>query len=419
MHAAERSGYGFPSSVQKLHLVFTLAVLSCASACDLVLGIRELPPRVDATTGEDTASVDAGDASDAGASDADATLDDADDATPETADVGCDADLERDPENCDVCGHSCLGGGCIGRRCQPVLLTSSEVWPLAIAVDPGDDGYIFAADYKAQNLVRIAKDGSERRVLYHETNTNLPLMVAILGANVYLLETTVGGGPSSTIVRVDHDGANLRKLDTGGWTFGMSINRDGVFWINRIGANRIWRSELDFSGPKALRAVDPGVDEYSIVADEDPSGFVYWAGNDGVWRMHKDGTATTQLALYGTVPIAIDATSLFYASGEPGQPADQRFVFRIPKEGCTDAGPGDCRSTLTDGLVAKTVDPSLVLDGEFLDVVHLDGRHALRYPKLGGPPVTLISGVNVTSSAHDTRFVYFGTNVRGVYRVAK
>jgi hypothetical protein len=34
-------------------------------------------------------------------------------------DAGCNADLLTDPENCAVCGHSCLGGTCVGGNCQP------------------------------------------------------------------------------------------------------------------------------------------------------------------------------------------------------------------------------------------------------------------------------------------------------------
>jgi hypothetical protein len=68
-------------------------------------------------------------------------------------DAPCDADVGADPRNCGYCRHDCLGGGCTGGACEPVVLYSGGT-PMNIVVDgptlfvtvttvSPDDGYVF------------------------------------------------------------------------------------------------------------------------------------------------------------------------------------------------------------------------------------------------------------------------------------
>lgn len=53
---------------------------------------------------------------------------------PVSPDSGC-GDLQKDPKNCGVCGHDCLGGTCTNAACDPAPLASAQVAPGSIAVD--------------------------------------------------------------------------------------------------------------------------------------------------------------------------------------------------------------------------------------------------------------------------------------------
>jgi hypothetical protein len=55
-------------------------------------------------------------------------------------DAACTADLKTDPLNCGSCDHSCLGGGCAGGQCQPIMLASSSK-PAEIALQGGTTLY--------------------------------------------------------------------------------------------------------------------------------------------------------------------------------------------------------------------------------------------------------------------------------------
>src|SRR5690349_21776850 len=41
---------------------------------------------------------------------------------PEVACGDVCAVLNADPAHCGACGHDCLGGACVGAKCQPVIL---------------------------------------------------------------------------------------------------------------------------------------------------------------------------------------------------------------------------------------------------------------------------------------------------------
>jgi hypothetical protein len=55
------------------------------------------------------------------------------------ASTDCDAAFATDPLNCGSCGHSCLGGACLGNQCQPVVVdddsTNTDPYDLGIIID--------------------------------------------------------------------------------------------------------------------------------------------------------------------------------------------------------------------------------------------------------------------------------------------
>src|SRR5688572_31922433 len=55
---------------------------------------------------------------------------------PDATTTTCDGvDLTSDAKHCGACSHDCLGGACVGSKCQPVELAVAVGQPYAIGVD--------------------------------------------------------------------------------------------------------------------------------------------------------------------------------------------------------------------------------------------------------------------------------------------
>jgi hypothetical protein len=161
--------------------------LAC-TACDALVGLD--PPQSDA----------APDAMTQGASDAGACGDGA-----IVCARGC-ADIASDGLNCGACGHSCLGAGCDGGQCLPVVLATAYSPRLALDVSNGPgstgDGFVYWSDETHGAVMRCpasgCSDGGE--TLFAETSTFLPgtgLSVgglAVVGGQVFFAEDSPDGG---------------------------------------------------------------------------------------------------------------------------------------------------------------------------------------------------------------------------------
>jgi hypothetical protein len=72
-------------------------------------------------------------------------------------------DVQRDPNHCGVCGHSCLGGECNRGRCQPLIVARNQEGPAGIFVPPADSPwaqYVFWVTRIRPALRRALKDGT-------------------------------------------------------------------------------------------------------------------------------------------------------------------------------------------------------------------------------------------------------------------
>jgi hypothetical protein len=77
-------------------------------------------------------------------------------------------DVERDPNNCGVCGHSCLGGDCSKGRCQPQIVARDQEQPLGIFVPPPSSPFapfIFWVTHTRPSLRRALKNGMQQVAL--------------------------------------------------------------------------------------------------------------------------------------------------------------------------------------------------------------------------------------------------------------
>src|SRR4051812_5277124 len=135
-----------------MRLAATLVLLCVTpTGCGWLVGIEDIVYQTDGgTLTNDAADVstrrDEDAAADAQAADDDdsdieaspeADTDSAIDAEPSSDGGTCDpAQTSSDPHNCGACWHDCLGAGCTNGQCQPILLASQLMRPVAIAA-PG------------------------------------------------------------------------------------------------------------------------------------------------------------------------------------------------------------------------------------------------------------------------------------------
>src|SRR5262245_13850699 len=65
-------------------------------------------------------------------------------------------DVANDPENCGVCGRSCVGGTCSAGECSPVVVGTVPGALLTGAVAAGDIAYLSDADSGQAGVFSVA-----------------------------------------------------------------------------------------------------------------------------------------------------------------------------------------------------------------------------------------------------------------------
>lgn len=68
----------------------------------------------------------------------------------------CNADLQTSEEHCGRCNHSCLGGGCVSGKCQPITIGVSQESPSELVID-GD--LVFWRSAGSGKVLRATKSG--------------------------------------------------------------------------------------------------------------------------------------------------------------------------------------------------------------------------------------------------------------------
>jgi hypothetical protein len=82
-------------------------------------------------------------------------------------------DVQRDPNHCGACGHSCRGGECNQGRCQPQILARDQEGPLGIFVPPPTSpfaNYVFWVTRTRPSLRRALKDGTGGQLALESTS---------------------------------------------------------------------------------------------------------------------------------------------------------------------------------------------------------------------------------------------------------
>ncbi|RLB64067.1 MAG: hypothetical protein DRI90_05525 [Deltaproteobacteria bacterium] len=75
---------------------------------------------------------------------------------------GCESDLANDVDHCGACDHSCLGGGCAERHCEPYELVDRGFYPLSLAAD---DTHLYFCETISGTIMRAPFDQGEVEVV--------------------------------------------------------------------------------------------------------------------------------------------------------------------------------------------------------------------------------------------------------------
>jgi sugar lactone lactonase YvrE len=149
------------------------------------------------------------------------------DASPPLSEGGlCNGDLTRDPRNCGLCGHDCLGGDCVASACMPVILASGQATPEAIAVDP-TTSTVYWTNLGDGTVIALRAGGGPRAVA---TGQPGPRGIAVHAGSVYF--TNLNGG---TVMVIESSGPReLAKTDAE--PYDLAVTDANVYWVARGGS---------------------------------------------------------------------------------------------------------------------------------------------------------------------------------------
>ncbi len=344
-------------------LLSALALAALAAGCNAILGNDDgaVDPSLHDSGGVDVTTI--GD----GGSAEDATT--AIDAEPDTA---CPSNVLIDPANCGRCGHDCAGGGCVQGVCQPVTLIADGGVLRSIAAD---DTRVYWTSTIA--VMSMSADGGDSKVVYtpQVDEGGTPARIAVGPHDVVWSEVPpIYSQPFRTCPLAGcPDGAVPSQTgDKLGPVLSLAVNADTIYWtevsasfhlhaVPLDGAPSVdtvaepvrgialasdalyWATNDPDAGGFIRRGALDGTSEQNVVTRDAgsmsavalaPSGAVYWAGGEGIFRREADGgsspiTTDTGYVL-GLFPAGdsvywLEGTNAFATSGQ---------LKRCPASGC-------------------------------------------------------------------------------------
>jgi hypothetical protein len=145
-----------------------------------------------------------------------------------TCDEG--SELSGDPQNCGRCGHSCLGGPCMGGMCQPWILASGQYMPTGLSVS---DGWVYWVNQVPNGAaMRVRTDGTQPTVI--APNQFNPIYIVADDTHVWWSTNEAAG---SSVSRAPLNGGPVERFISGQtFTEGVTIDAQNVYWSNASGA---------------------------------------------------------------------------------------------------------------------------------------------------------------------------------------
>ncbi len=236
----------------------------------------------------------------------------------------CSDNLDTDPNNCGLCGHSCLGGECLAGSCQPITIALDVPSPVGMVAN-GDTLYLSSngatvGDYR---IFRMPWNGAATP-LYAAADVGAfaaPLLVAgdrlVFAQNNKLLAITTAA-PSSysdAIELVPTSNPHTIWLHNA-YVYAAAAANDGGL------VRAKWGEGNGASAWASLASAAAG-------AAADDSGLYYSLSNSGeLMHAQLDGAGPTTLAQLGAplFDVALFGDSIMVAAGGPA-------VWRVAKDG--------------------------------------------------------------------------------------
>jgi hypothetical protein len=330
---------------------------------------------------------------------------------------GCEVILASDAAHCGRCGHDCLGGGCSGGRCQPIVLADKarDAWltsPFGIALDV-THAYFTVNGYARQgegHLAKVPKAGGA--VVDLRSGETGPLDIALYGQFVIWTNTLPGAGGVFRIAKTGGAPSPISAIES--QPVGPATDDGFVYWAS-YASGRV-RKATDV-GTNALDLVTGQDGPRSALADPGKSGFVYFVTvNEGfVKRVSKLGGPAELISEHVIGPWALArdpfTTDLFFT----------RFtglgdVRRIR------AAPGSRSEPLVPANSIQTPYSLAVDETHVYFTTHLPTSGSVaRVPKMGGTIEILASGQQAPAGvAVDGAAVYWTeSDAHRVWKLAK
>lgn len=307
-------------------------------------------------------------------------------------------DVERDPDNCGECGHSCLGAACRQSRCDMQVIAQGEVFPAALATD---GRYVYWVDRSAGSTGTVRRLDKTQLGLAPVTlasNQNDATDLAVSPTALYWVASTDGmvmtmplaGGTASVVaihqaqpsylalsvdflVWVNHgdqqtQGSVMKQSLSGG----PAIRIASDFGIGRIAANAttavystqydIWAVPLAGGAPQQFAS-----GSVNDLAMDDS--YVYWTTADGVFRK----------------AITVGRVELLYAGYAAALAVDDAHIYFVAVQ--TTSNTSDIRRVSLAGgndlllAVGQTATVALALDDQFVYWVNQSDGKIVRVPK--------------------------------------
>ncbi len=287
-------------------------------------------------------------------------------------------DVATDPTNCGACAHDCLGGGCDGGGCTPVVAASvqspwgvvSDGTTIYFSIDlPGDAGAVMTAPARGGSPSMLASGRAS------------PKDLALAGGSLYWTEA--GDGTSWRVVAAASlDGGVSTVFSGPGSPLGLTKDETGtLYWIanDAMGNHTVWSGAPD---QQQMTSLDVGAGTLGGLAAFGVS--VFWTfpvANSVIWWDVQRHLGTELPSVSSPGWLAATGTDVYVVSNPPGLPG------RVVDESLGTGG----QSLLAASLAGPK---GIAADTTGVYVTDPAAGTVARIALDGGAPTTLASGQN-------------------------
>ncbi len=265
------------------------------------------------------------------------------------------------------------------------LARSANAVPETIAIDATSVYFPSTGDGR---IVKVSKAGGSPVIL--ADGQNQPIDIAVDGTNVYW--TNEGG--SGSVMKVPTSGGTPTTLAAGqGASFGIAVDGTSVYWTNITGNHAVMKVGIEGGTPAVFASA---TNPWAIAVSD---GNVYFTDGDNVMMAPAAGGNAVVIATGQNFPfsLAVDSTNVYWSSAR-GTGA----IVKMPLTGGTPtilaSSTGMNRIAVdTTSVYFTTPDPGSPNDGTVTSI-----------PLAGGPTTQLVDGQSTPEGiAVDATSVYW------------